>query len=115
MDSPPSQCSNLTTLHSIYLRAETIMRAHSRLFPCCIVCRSPFTSAHKAVMESPPNQRCELISFHSVSKGTSGECGLRGGYHVFTNIHPDTVAQFYKLSSIGLCPNTIGQVSCCCC
>jgi aspartate/methionine/tyrosine aminotransferase len=63
-------------------------------------------------MDSPPNQRCELISFHSVSKGTSGECGLRGGYHVFTNIHPDTVAQFYKLSSIGLCPNTIGQVSC---
>lgn len=44
-------------------------------------------------MELPPAKRCELISFHSVSKGTSGECGLRGGYHVFTNIHPDTVAQ----------------------
>lgn len=71
---------------------------------------SPFTSAYKALMDSPPSQRCELISFHSISKGTSGECGLRGGYHVFTNIHPDTIAQFYKLSSIGLCPNTIGQV-----
>ncbi|KAF6250547.1 alanine aminotransferase 2-like protein [Scenedesmus sp. NREL 46B-D3] len=70
----------------------------------------PFTSAHKALMESACADTAELISFHSVSKGTSGECGLRGGYHVFTNIHPDTVAQFYKLSSIGLCPNTIGQV-----
>ncbi|WIA15746.1 hypothetical protein OEZ85_002361 [Tetradesmus obliquus] len=70
----------------------------------------PFTSAHKALMESKYAQTAELISFHSVSKGTSGECGLRGGYHVFSNIHPDTVAQFYKLSSIGLCPNTIGQV-----
>jgi aspartate/methionine/tyrosine aminotransferase len=71
---------------------------------------NPFCSAYKALMDSPPAKRCELISFHSISKGTSGECGLRGGYHVFTNIHPDTVAQFYKLSSIGLCPNTIGQI-----
>ena len=53
-------------------------------------------------MESAYAETAELISFHSVSKGTSGECGLRGGYHVFSNIHPDTVAQFYKLSSIGL-------------
>jgi aspartate/methionine/tyrosine aminotransferase len=60
-------------------------------------------------MDHPPAQRCELISFHSISKVTSGECGLRGGYAVFTNLHPDTVAQFYKLSSIGLCPNTMGQ------
>lgn len=70
----------------------------------------PFVSAYKALMESEYKADCELISFHSVSKGTSGECGLRGGYHVFTNIHPGTVAQFYKLSSIGLCPNTVGQV-----
>jgi aspartate/methionine/tyrosine aminotransferase len=64
--------------------------------------RRPFTSAYKALMESQYADSAELISFHSVSKGTSGECGLRGGYHVFTNLHPDTVAQFYKLSSIGL-------------
>lgn len=59
-------------------------------------------SAYKALMESDVADGCELISFHSVSKGTSGECGLRGGYHVYTNLHPGTVAQFYKLSSIGL-------------
>ncbi|KAF8057870.1 GGAT1 [Scenedesmus sp. PABB004] len=70
----------------------------------------PFVSAHKALMDGPDPGACELISFHSVSKGTSGECGLRGGYYVLTNIHPGTVAQLYKLSSIGLCPNTIGQV-----
>lgn len=50
-------------------------------------------------MESDYKDECELISFHSVSKGTSGECGLRGGYHVFTNMHPGTVAQFYKVST----------------
>ena len=54
-------------------------------------------AAYKALMESDYKDDCELISFHSVSKGTSGECGLRGGYHVFTNIHPGTVAQFYKV------------------
>lgn len=56
-------------------------------------------------MDAPPAQRCELISFHSISKGTSGECGLRGGYHVFTNIHPDTVAQVGGcVSCVGMCP-----------
>eukprot|EP00775_Hariotina_reticulata_P003552 gene3552-3821_t len=76
----------------------------------------PFVSAYKALKESDVADKCELISFHSVSKGTSGECGLRGGYFVLSNIHPGTVAEFYKLSSIGLCPNTIGQVvlSCLC-
>jgi aspartate/methionine/tyrosine aminotransferase len=79
---------------------------------CCPACPGrPFVSAYKALKESDVADKCELISFHSVSKGTSGECGLRGGYFVLTNIHPGTVAEFYKLSSIGLCPNTIGQVS----
>ena len=26
------------------------------------------------------------------------------------NIHPDSVAELYKMSSVGLCPNLVGQV-----
>lgn len=48
-------------------------------------------------MDSEYKDDVELISFHSVSKGTSGECGLRGGYHVYTNIHEGTIAQMYKV------------------
>eukprot|EP00983_Pelagomonas_calceolata_P096732 1158164-Pelagomonas_calceolata.AAC.5 len=43
-------------------------------------------------------------------QGTSGECGLRGGYVEMTNIHPGTIEEVYKCASINLCPNTMGQV-----
>lgn len=52
----------------------------------------------------------ELISFHSVSKGVIGECGKRGGYLELTNIHPEVKEQLYKLASVSLCPNVVGQV-----
>jgi aspartate/methionine/tyrosine aminotransferase len=78
---------------SAYPQASALTRFTRCPAPLCRPPFSPFTSAYKALMDAPPSQRCELISFHSISKGTSGECGLRGGYHVYTNIHPDTVAQ----------------------
>eukprot|EP00798_Chlamydomonas_sp_ICE-L_P005748 gene5748-6041_t len=73
----------------------------------------PFVSAKKAAsdMGAPYNEAVELFSFHSISKGTGGECGLRGGYMEMVNIHPDTVAQMYKCASINLCPNTVGQIA----
>ncbi|TFJ81863.1 hypothetical protein NSK_007110 [Nannochloropsis salina CCMP1776] len=52
----------------------------------------------------------QLVSFHSVSKGFMGECGLRGGYMELFGIPPGVKAQLYKLASISLCSNTIGQV-----
>lgn len=33
-----------------------------------------------AEMGAPYNREVEVISYHSVSKGLLGECGLRGGY-----------------------------------
>ena len=59
-----------------------------------------------------PYSKHELLSFHTVSKGALGECGLRGGYVETTNIHPGTVDQIYKIASINLSPNTTGQVFC---
>ena len=57
------------------------------------------------------NPSLQLISFHSISKGFLGECGLRGGYFELLGI-PDNVKQeLYKLASISLCSNTIGQIA----
>lgn len=56
-------------------------------------------------MKSP----VELFSFMSISKGYYGECGLRGGYLHATNIESDVLAQLYKLFSMTLCSNTLGQ------
>jgi len=52
----------------------------------------------------------ELVSFHSVSKGMIGECGKRGGYLELVNFHKEVGDQLYKLASIGLCPNVVGQI-----
>lgn len=73
----------------------------------------PFVSTKKVLMDlgSPYSNSVELCSFHTVSKGTPGECGLRGGYVELTNIHPGTMDELYKMVSINLSPNTTGQVS----
>jgi alanine transaminase len=52
----------------------------------------------------------QLVSFHSVSKGFLGECGLRGGYVELLGIDPAVKAEIYKLASISLCSNVVGQV-----
>jgi hypothetical protein len=37
-------------------------------------------------------------------------CGQRSGYMEAVNIDPAVKAQIYKLASILLCPNTVGQI-----
>lgn len=51
----------------------------------------------------------EVFSFHSVSKGFVGECGLRGGFLHCHNVDASVKEQIYKLASICLCSNTMGQ------
>jgi len=53
--------------------------------------------------------KVELFSFHSVSKGYYGECGLRGGYVHMDNVDESVNEQMYKLMSMTLCSNTVGQ------
>jgi len=62
-------------------------------------------------MGSPYSEEVELISMNSVSKGMLGECGLRGGYMETKNLSSRAEQIFYKLKSIELCSNTIGQVA----
>lgn len=61
-------------------------------------------------MGAPYSQSLELFSFHTVSKGFTGECGQRGGYVEFTNIHPEVMEQCYKIVSVSLSPNVTGQL-----
>jgi glutamate--glyoxylate aminotransferase len=64
-----------------------------------------------AELGEPYKSGLELISFHTVSKGVYGECGLRGGYMEMVNIDPRTVEEVYKVSSINLSPNLPGQIA----
>ena len=68
----------------------------------------PFTSFKKVVakLQSP----IPLVSFHSISKGVSGECGRRGGYFECTNFSDEVLALVYKMVSVGLCPPLAGQI-----
>lgn len=76
----------------------------------------PFVSMKKTIndMGEPYASGQELMSFHTVSKGSPGECGLRGGYVEMANIHPGTVDELYKMVSINLSPNVVGQVALAC-
>eukprot|EP00743_Colponemidia_sp_Colp-15_P001019 GILK01001125.1.p1 GENE.GILK01001125.1~~GILK01001125.1.p1 ORF type:complete len:514 (-),score=88.66 GILK01001125.1:119-1618(-) len=72
---------------------------------------SQFHSFKKVAWEmGSPYQNLELISFHSVSKGFLGECGLRGGYMEICGIDDRVRAEMYKLASISLCSNIQGQL-----
>jgi len=73
----------------------------------------PFISARGVLdrMPEPFRSSVEIASFHTVSKGAYGECGLRGGYMELHNMDPAAVDEIYKVASINLCPNVPGQVA----
>jgi len=69
-----------------------------------------FHSFKKVMKEMGPEyENMELASFHSMSKGWHGECGLRGGYMEIVNMDPYIKGQLTKMVSTKLCPPTLGQ------
>ena len=74
--------------------------------------QKPFKSVKSVLMEMGPeySDTNELISFHSTSKGLIGECGRRGGYFECHNLDPKVVEQLFKVASISLCSNLMGQI-----
>lgn len=52
-----------------------------------------------------------VASLHSSSKGFVGECGLRGGCMLLSNVDEDVRRQLYKIASMSLCSNTLGQAA----
>ena len=73
----------------------------------------PFVSFKKVLreMEKEVAEGVELVSFHSISKGVSGECGRMGGYFEAVNLDAGVMEQIYKMASVNLCPPITGQVS----
>ena len=113
--NPTGQClseSNLQELIKFAVENRIVLMADEVYQPNIYQEEKPFISARKVAIEmgEPYSSALELISFHTVSKGVYGECGLRGGYFQTMNIHPKTVDEMYKMASINLCPNTVGQV-----
>ncbi|XP_052416637.1 alanine aminotransferase 2 [Carassius gibelio] len=72
-----------------------------------------FHSFKKVLYDMGPEyfNNVELVSFHSSSKGYTGECGFRGGYMEVINMDPEVKAQLVKLLSVRLCPPLAGQAA----
>lgn len=72
-----------------------------------------FVPARQVLHESPAHIRdhVELCTFHTVSKGVYGECGLRGGYMELVNFDEQVHKELFKVSSINLSPNVPGQIA----
>jgi aspartate/methionine/tyrosine aminotransferase len=72
-----------------------------------------FVSVRRVLQElgKPYSEDVELISMNSVSKGMLGECGFRGGYYETHNLPKEAEELMFKLKSMDLCGNTIGQTS----
>ena len=75
--------------------------------------RKPFVSFKKVLREMGGDvaKSVELVSFQSISKGFSGECGRRGGWFEAVNIDQAVMDQVYKMASVTLCSPVSGQVS----
>ena len=93
--------------HSFMLLADEVYQAN------IYTDKVPFLSCRKVLAEmgEPYSSEVELISLHSISKGLTGECGLRGGYFETHNLDMFATDILYKLKSIELCANTIGQLA----
>jgi len=97
------QLVNVADRYGLVLLADEVYQdnLHHRL-------NQPFISFKKVITES--NSKVPLVSFHSISKGVSGECGRRGGYFETFNISPEINSLIYKMRSVTLCPPLSGQV-----
>jgi alanine transaminase len=81
--------------HSLVLMADEVYQTNLHR-----PIEAPFTSFKKVVRNL--NSPISLISYHSISKGISGECGRRGGYFECTNVPDDVRALIYKM--VCVCP-----------
>ena len=68
-----------------------------------------FISFKRVVRETKSD--LELASFHSVSKGVVGECGLRAGFMELVNFHAHALEIVEKMLSVSLCSSIPGQVA----
>ena len=69
-------------------------------------------SFRKILLEMEPEiaENTRLVSFHSLSKGIFGECGLRGGFMDFTNFDENAMRAIMKKQN-HFWPNLTGQIA----
>ncbi|XP_048868098.1 alanine aminotransferase 2-like isoform X2 [Brienomyrus brachyistius] len=72
-----------------------------------------FVSYKRVLFEMGPpySENVQLASFHSVSKGFMGECGLRGGYVELVNVDPAFMEKACTWLSAGAGSAVIGQIA----
>jgi len=90
-----------------FAEREKLMVLADEVYQTNLHLGQPFLSFRKLALEL--GSKVEIFSFHSVSKGVTGECGLRGGMVHCMNVDPAVIEQMYKLASISLCSNVMGQ------
>jgi len=114
--NPTGQClskENLKELAQFASEEQVVLMADEVYQENIFQDERPFVSMRQVLYEAgePLNSKVELLSFHTVSKGALGECGLRGGYVEMHNIHPGAIEEVYKTASINLSPNVLGQMA----
>uniref|UniRef100_I3JTA4 alanine transaminase n=1 Tax=Oreochromis niloticus TaxID=8128 RepID=I3JTA4_ORENI len=72
-----------------------------------------FVSYKRTLSEMGPpfSGTVELASFHSVSKGFLGECGLRAGYVELVNLDPAVMKHIHTIFSKDSCAPVLGQIA----
>lgn len=113
--NPTGQCLDRDTQQKILrfcIREGLVLLADEVYQENVYVDDRTFTSFRKIALEMGDEvSALQLVSFHSISKGFTGECGLRGGYFHLHNFEAAVFAQLKKLASISLCSNTVGQLA----
>lgn len=117
--NPTGQCldeANMRDIVTFCADNSLVLMADEVYQENVYVRNKPFVSFKRVLCDlkkADPNrfQSLELVSFHSTSKGMIGECGKRGGYFECFNVSSDVLAELYKLASISLCPNVLGQIT----
>ncbi|CAG8434963.1 7710_t:CDS:2 [Ambispora gerdemannii] len=113
--NPTGQCLPLENMRDIidFCHRERIILLADEVYQTNIYQPEtrPFHSFKKVLRSmGDAYKNFELVSFHSISKGMIGECGQRGGYFELTGIDAKVAEQLYKVASVDLCPNVIGQI-----
>lgn len=113
--NPTSQCLGVDQLQEIvqFAYSNRLVLLADEVYQENVYGRVPFTSCYKVLSEmgAPFADNQELISFHSISKGSAGECGFRGAYFQLSNIDAGVRANLYKVVSISLSPTVPGMVA----
>ncbi|PFH37681.1 putative aminotransferase [Besnoitia besnoiti] len=93
-------------------RRERLVLLADEVYQDNVYCGLPFISVRKVLHQMEAS--VSVFSFHSSSKGLVGECGLRGGMVHVDTVDEDVRMEMYKLVSMFMCGNTLGQLAMAC-